>query len=60
MKLPRRPGSCADSRKIQELPLASQAGVFIQQRGSWRRLLWGVASLLPVCRELADFPPGLP
>lgn len=32
MKLPRRPGSSADSTKIQELHLASQAGVFIQQR----------------------------
>lgn len=47
MKLCSLQGSSADSTKIQDLHLVSQAGVFIQQRGSWKCFLWG-CSPLPV------------
>lgn len=59
MKLPRWPGSSADGTKIQELHLVSQAGVFIQQRGSRKYLLWGWLLCFLWAKDLEYFPSWL-
>ena len=59
MKLCSLQGSSADNTKIQDLHLASQAGVFIQQRGSWKCFLWGCFPSYCCVFLLCCLEPGL-
>lgn len=59
-KLPRQPGSSAEGTKIQDLHIASQAGVFIQQSGSRKRVLWGWPCCFLWAEDFACFPASWP
>lgn len=59
-KLPRQPGSSAEGTKIQDLRLASQAGVFIQQSGSRKRVLWGRPRCFLWAEDFVCFPASWP